>query len=154
MSAYVCSPEHIAALAAFASRPSSSHVIMPWKRERARDTVRNVARKLAEANIRSVAERYPNDKDGNRPGPCMTDEEICKASERYAEKYLVYPPNLSALDIIAMSSCFEYQACDAENYPTSDAALQVRWIIDAAIRSLNGYDKAVRDFYEPEEVAA
>jgi len=154
MSAYICSPEHIAALAAFASRPSSSHVIIPWKRERARDTVRNVARRLAEANIKSVAERYPNDQDGNRPGPCMTDEEICKASERYAGKYLVYPPKLSPLDIISMASCYEYQACEAENYATSDAALQIGWIKDAAIRSLNGYDKAVRDYHEPELEAA
>jgi hypothetical protein len=123
-------------------------------RESARETTRTVARKLAEANIKSVAERYPTDKDGSCPGPCMTDEEICKASERYAEKYLVYPPHLSALDIIAMASCFEYQACEAESYPTSDAALQIVWIKDAAIRNLPGYDMAVRDYYEPEEMAA
>lgn len=158
MSAYICFPEHFAALAAFANKthgthPGSGHkcLVHDWIDPQNDNikTVRNVARKLAEENIRSVAARYPNDKDGSRPGPSgMTDEEICQSAEDIAEVYQWNPPKLSNVDLFSMLGSYEYQSCETDDWRDTLAYRQICWIRNELIRQLPGYDDATRDYYD------
>lgn len=155
MSAYICNPEHFAALAHFAV--SRRCVIRDFEEHADTSTRSRVAAQLAWQNIASVAARYPNDMDGERPGPCMLDQEIATEAGRIAVAMALQPPQLSPLAILAMCQCYEYQACEATDYDRSPAALQIGWIRSAAIRALPGYDDISWHFetddYSPENVA-
>ena len=67
MSAYIVNPEHIGILAAYAA--VNDCAIYEWRMSSDIHTAQNVAKGLALENIRSVAHRYPNAGDGQRPGP-------------------------------------------------------------------------------------
>ena len=77
MSAYIVNPEHIGILAAYAA--VNDCAIYEWRKSTNILTAQNVAKGLALENIRSVAHRYPGDKDGERPGPCLKDADIVEA---------------------------------------------------------------------------
>ena len=80
MSAYVCAPEHFAALAAFASAGRDSHVIREYKDADPIVTARRVAVELARENIRSVNHRYPGAAvDGGLPGPGIPMDRLLSA---------------------------------------------------------------------------
>ncbi len=147
MSAYVCNPEHIGVLAAFATTTKSP--IRAWVKDGLIQTAKSVAKGLARENIRSVAHRYPNDKDGNRPGPCLLDAEIVEAAAIYAAHFVVYPQGLSPVQVLKLVSGLEYQSCETDDWKYTDACLQLTWIRDAAIRRLSGYDAAEWSFDQP-----
>lgn len=152
MSAYLCNPEHIAAIAAFASSPrdTANAVIYDWRLGSHKNDAANCARELAMANIASVAARYPNDESGNRPGPCgMTDDSYIQTCGDIAMFYAMHPTPLKPVDIIKMCGCYEYQACEAPNWSDSDACRQAQWIVNKAHRLLPGWEDAVRDFHDP-----
>lgn len=146
MSAFVCSPSHIGLLAAYAVKTSS--VIHVWREPTWLETAQQVAKELARENIRSVAARYPNDKDGERPGPCLKDDDILDASACYAAHYLDNWDTPEPVQILSMCQCFDYQACETEDWRATKAHQQINWIKSAAIRCLPGYDAAPWDFSE------
>ena len=147
MSAYICNPEHIAALAAFAgSGHQSGSVIYDWLESDPRQTVVNCALGLLAENVRSIMSRYPNDEDGGRPGPVLTDAEMKAAVTELAEKYYFHQPVLKPVDILTMCSCYTYQACETEDFNDTLAARQIAWIQSKAIRQLPGGEDAIRDF--------
>jgi len=150
MSAYICNPEHTAALAAFAvhSVDQYNHAIYEWRVEsNPLKTARKVAEELMRENIRSVAAHYPSDTSGQRPGPCgYTDEALIQASGDLAEKYYFMGRRLQLIDILSMSSSYAYQSCETEDWKSSLAFRQIDWIQDAAIRQLPGFDKAIHDY--------
>jgi len=112
MSAFVCMPEHIGLLAAVTVDSA-----------RAVDrTPAAVAALLARENIASVAYRYPDDKgNGDRPGPCLTDEQIVEAAELYAEHFSDNLPDLPARSIVNMARCLDYQSCEPPTWKGSEA---------------------------------
>lgn len=121
MSAYICTPEHIGLLAAIAAEATPG----------VRGTAANIARRLARENILSVAYRYPYDKgNGDRPGPCLTDAQIIKASMLYAEHYMGNLPGLPASSIVNMARCLDYQSCERPGWEGSIA----RKIVDTIER--------------------
>ena len=74
MSAFICTPEHIAAIAT-ARMGKNLSLYIPgegWKEF----TPAAVAVELMKENIRSVTNRYPDDEDGERPGPQMFDADL------------------------------------------------------------------------------
>ena len=77
MSAYIVQPEHAAVLAVFAVRKTKQEfdnaVIRELKQADDLTTAQAVARELIKENIASVAYRYPDDKDGERPAPARPD---------------------------------------------------------------------------------
>lgn len=133
MSAYICNPEHFAALASFAVQ----HRSCVWTKEDPRDSARTIAEELAKENIRSVNARY------NEGDNC---EEIVKKAGDYAEKFFFRAPKLTAMDVLKMCSCYEYQSCETDDWKDTMASRQIEWIKSAAIRSLPGYESAIRDF--------
>lgn len=155
MSAYLCNPEHIAALAAYAGSPRDIYnsIIHDWRIGNNRQNVENCARELAMANIASVAAHYPDDVSGGRPGPSMTDEEYIEACGRIARKYETHKPGLKPVDIIKMCGGYEYQSCEADTWANSLACRQIEWILSKAHRALPGYDDATRDFHDPNAYA-
>ena len=154
MSAYICNPEHFGVLAAYAVQQDC--IIYPWilvkgqQHNQARlANAQNVARLLARENIRSVAHRYPEDKDGSRPGPCLKDTEIEEAAAIYAAHFLANPQRLTPVQVLSLCAGYGYQASECDDWRTTDAELQIEWIQNAAIRELPGYDNAEWSFDKP-----
>lgn len=138
MSAYICNPSHIAYVAVWATGFDSFST--PASRV---EKARKAAEVLARENIRSVAYRYPNDKDGERPGPCLTDKQIVDLSVLWADHYakhrhLVNEP----VQAIKLCHTLDYQSCECPDYQQSAAARVIRQAQYTASSRLVGYDQA------------
>lgn len=146
MSAYICNPEHIGLLAACAVH--NQVPVHEWVHTRANtlaariDTAQRIAKGLARENIRSVAHCYPDDKDGQRPGPCLLDAEIEEASAIYAAHFLTHNPDSTVVQVLKLIQGYEYQACETDDWPTTLAARQLDHLRSALIRRLTGYEDA------------
>jgi hypothetical protein len=156
MSAFICNPEHIGLLAAYAVKYQGTHhdsaVIYPWRTAKGFDEdAANVARNLMKANIAGVAHRYPNDRDGQRPGPQFYDNELEQLAELWARHYHRNAPSVESVGILKMCQCFDYQACELPDYNSTEAAQQIDWIKGKAIRALSGYDDAPYEWSAPDE---
>lgn len=154
MSAYICDPEHFAALAVYAIKRNAVLGVYQVLESDPTKLAELIAGELAVENIRSVAARYPQDKSGSRPGPCMTDEEIISESHRFARLYSQECPQLSDVDLLAMLGCYDYQACETSDYSERMASKQIE-LLRAQImqvypnkkpREVPNYDNAIRDF--------
>lgn len=148
MSAYICNPEHVAALAAYAAtaRPYRA-TISEWSDPHPFKAAANVARGLMLENIRSVATRYPSDKDGDRPGPTgMSDAQLLSRAAEIAKRYCIAPPPLSPVSILKMCDGLEYQSSEARDFRDTMAARQIDRIRGTAISHLPGYDSAPWSF--------
>lgn len=116
MSAFVCMPEHLGALAA-----AMAHYEIDFDIER-------MAEVLAKENIRSVAFRYPSDPDGGRPGPCLYDHEIVQFAVAYAVHYHRHGLPVNGRDLINMIRCYEYQTCETPDWEQTEAVEKVRML--------------------------
>lgn len=142
MSAYVCQPEHIGLLAAYAASDSCG-------------AAKQIAKLLAEENIRSVATRYPDDLDGQRPGPCLRDSDIVEAACLWAKHYVLNRKSIpSPLTIIKLCNCLEYQSSETDDWAMTDACAQLESITSKALRALPGYDSAPWEWVEEKTPAA
>lgn len=92
-------------------------------------------------NLKSVADRYPGDRSGERPGPAgLTDEEIANYSappRRTLARYRL--PVVVALKAI---DNLEYQSCEHGGWEWSEAAEWLGRLRRALIAQLPGYDEA------------
>lgn len=151
MSAYICNPEHFGILAAYASQKQC--VIREWDRLTHSDNsileAQRVARCLALENIRSVAYRYPDDKDGHRPGPCLKDAEILEAAAIYAAYFVEHLQSVTPVQILRLIDCLDYQSCETDDWQQTLAFKQLGWIRGRAIYALPGYDRAQWSFDHP-----
>lgn len=154
MSAYVSNPEAFGILAAYATLNHCA--VSEWTHSRKPaaeiETAQRVAKGLARENIRSVAHRYPMDNSGQRPGPCLMDDEIEEAAALYAAHFMVHSHlvrSLSALQIIKIAQGVDYQSCETDDWRDTLAWRQLDWIKGDAIRSLKGYDEADWSFEQP-----
>lgn len=147
MSAYICNPEHFGVLAAYAVQ--KGRVIHQWCEDGKIQTAQRIAKELARENIRSVAHRYPEDKDGNRPGPCLKDADIEEAAAIYAAHFIANPQRLTPVQVLSLCAGYRYQACECDDWRTTDAELQTEWIQNEAIGELPGYADADWSFDQP-----
>jgi hypothetical protein len=153
MSAYICNPEHLGILAAYAVLNDCA--VHEWQHTRKNtleakiDTAQRVAKGLARENIRSVATRYPNDVDGSRPGPGLKDAEIEEAAAIYAAHFVVHPQRLKPIQILKLSRSLDYQSCETDDWKDTLAWRQLDWINGNAIRDLPGYENADWSFDQP-----
>jgi hypothetical protein len=147
MSAYICNPEHIGVLAAFAALNDCQ--IYDWRTGSLISTAQAVAKGLARENIRSVAYRYPNDKDGSRPGPCLLDADIEEAAAIYAAHFVTRPQKLKPVQVFKLSQGLSYQSCETDDWTMTLAARQLDWINNEAARQLPGYEAADWSFDKP-----
>ena len=148
MSAYICSPSHIGVLAAYAA--VNDCAIYEWRMSNNILTAQNVAKGLALENIRSVAHRYPNDEDGQRPGPGLKDADIIEACQIYAGHFakrmggviVMAEDVLEPVQVLKLVSSLDYQSCETDDWEMTLAAQQLRWISGEAISRLPGYEDA------------
>lgn len=142
MSAYICYPSHIGLLAA--SYYDGDKFVKP---EVKRGEVARIAHVLAQQNIDSVIARYPDSKDGQRPGPCFVegagnDQAIIDLSVLWAMHYASKKVAASPIEIIKLAQCLDYQSCETEDYASCNAAKLIQQIIYAQTRKLKGYEEA------------
>ena len=148
MSAFIVNPEHIGILAAYAA--VNICAIYEWRMSNNILTAQNVAKGLALENIRSVAHRYPNDEDGQRPGPGLKDADIVEACQIYAGHFakrlggviVMAEDVLEPIQVIKLVRSLDYQSCETEDWPMTLAARQLEWISGEAISCLPGYEDA------------
>lgn len=146
MSAYICNPEHIGLLAAVATE------VVGIDRHPS-----ELAEEFARENIASVAYRYPSDTgNGDRPGPCLTDDQIVRASALYAEYFADNIPYLSAKDVLSMVRCLIYQSCEHPGWESSVARSIVTeietWARDLYLTIDKRPATVEWDYYLPEEM--
>ena len=148
MSAYICNPEHIGILAAYAA--VNDCAVYEWRMSDNILTAQNVAKGLALENIRSVAHRYPDDKDGQRPGPNLKDADIVEACQIYAGHFakrmggviVMAEDVLEPVQVLKLVRSLDYQSCETDDWEMTLAAQQLRWIMSDAISHLDGYEDA------------
>lgn len=151
MSAYICNPSAFGILAAYATLNHCA--VHEWQHSRNPaaeiETAQRVAKGLARENIRSVAHRYPDDPDGNRPGPCLLDAEIEEAAAIYAAHFWAnshHVRKLTPVQVLKLCQSVDYQSCETDDWRDTLAWRQLDWIKSEAIRSLPGYEDADWDF--------
>ena len=164
MSAYLCSPHHIGALAAYITsyrphrqdyRPYVARLVAEEIPDRdgmgeySDELGPRVAMILARANLRSVSERYPHDAEGERPGSDHKDlDYVCLCSQ--AARYRYYDRN--PVQVLKAVACLDYQSCEYEEWRGSTARKILDLIEGAAINTLPGYDAAEWGWPDPATV--
>jgi hypothetical protein len=149
MSAFICDPSHIGLLAAYAT--DFNCVLGRWKSPERIETAQRIALELTDENIRSVMFRYPDDKDGERPGRGLKDAEIVELAQHYAAHFITHPIDTPSVQILKMAMCLEYQSCETGDWYHSLAFRQLALIKDRAIGELPGYDRAPWEWIHPIE---
>ena len=136
MSAYVVNKRHIDALvtAAVESAPIGAY----FGRERVDySNADAVGAALWRANVESVAFRYPNDAEGEWPGPVgLTRAEV----DAYTFEPLLVP--LSPVELLVALRGYEYQSCERPDWRDSDAYTFCRGLESLMLRRLPGWDDA------------
>ena len=132
MSAFQCTPEHIAVLAHFANR-NDIYLGARWNNPDATKNPVDIAEALAIENNASLDHRYPKDADKKADQIYFA---LCKDSARKI------PKTFSAVEIIKLAQCYDYQACEHPEYEASDAKQLIKAIISKAITKLPGYESA------------
>lgn len=144
MSAFVVSHDHIDALLSFASKRDTYGTVSYYVKETGRrvdittENATEVGRILLTENERSIYARYTDCRPGddNKPGTIGEDE------ANYAFRPWPFNAPLSAVSILKACSCFDYQACETDDYEDSLAATIIEAIRGRAINRLPGYDDA------------
>jgi hypothetical protein len=132
MSAFVVSDKHINSILSYANRDSYSGLIRDQNDEtysfKCTEDLNKLAQVLLDQNIRSVNYRYDED-------------------EKSPEIKFKFEPNpfgkpLSPVQILKACSCYDYQACETEDYNETFAYKIIDHIRHMAIRNLPGYEDA------------
>lgn len=148
MSAFLCTSDHIAALAALAA--SSDSAIYEWTdglNATYIATARNVARKLAEANIASLNARYGDPEEVPDSGAKEFVENgdleaFIAECETKAAHYVANPPPLKTVDYLKMVACLDCQSCEVHNWESTLARRQCGWLQSELHRRLPGWDES------------
>lgn len=121
MSAFLCGQEHINALVNWANRRSPYGGMSLVQRLEV--TPQELGELLYNENVRSLQARYGNDHDSYK--------------YKFRQAY-----NVTPVQILKACSCYDYQACESEDYETTNAAKVIDQIRQSAIAALPGYDDA------------
>lgn len=149
MSAYICSTDHFAYLAAAALHPRLNpysgsfrwHHKDPLKRGSVGagdfEKAVEIANVLMLENVRSVSHRYPGQKSsaglpGEGAGAPITKQQV-------AEWVFIAPEPVEILKSIA---CLSYQSCEHPEWEQSEAKAFLDALEGAAIAALVGYEQA------------
>lgn len=123
MSAFIVSPKHLNTIITFAVRNGTYSFDGNGYRY-VKDDPQHFVDVLATANQESVSERYGDDD--------------------LATKVKYRPINITPapVAVLKLCDCFDYQACEVDNYDSTPAAKIIQAIRKEAIRQLAGYDDA------------
>lgn len=142
MSAFVVSHDHIDALLSFAKDKRMNDRLGYFVTPSRFDTIdwSTIGRVLLAENERSVCHRYPDCVPGNTPG--KIGEETIGYRFRYFEPFIHIQFTKKCVWIIKACDCFDYQACETDNYDQTIAHKIIRSIRAEAVRCLPDYDAA------------
>lgn len=135
MSAFVVSHDHIDALLTFVSMNKSRRDGVNWgvgTDSVVRLDLTDLGRILLRENERSVAARYRDHKAHDHGDYTF----------RTFTPFVHMAPGKLAAWILKACSCFDYQACETDDYKTTTAHTIIECIRDSAIASLPGYEEA------------
>ena len=135
MSAYLMDQQTIGLLAHFAVESEASHYGECYGL--ALETTDNVVEALARANLVSLAVRYP-DKDPAESFMDISTSEYIKQCKQEAKRAWSVP----IVEILKSCSCFEYQACEYDDWHKSKAHKVINAIRKECITRLPGYEEA------------
>ena len=94
----------------------------------------DVGQMLVDANLSSILTRYPDcvTQPENMPGP---------SDAYYMRPYRFErpPAQLTALELLSAIACYEYQACETENWEASKAKAFCDAMQDHLVRLIPGY---------------
>lgn len=142
MSAFIVGHDHIDALLTFAIKKiygrGVCYVVNGNAVEITTFNATEVGRILLTENERSVRERYPHDPANDLPGTIGEDA----ASYTFKPWPVAQLRAVSHLAILKGCNCFDYQACETDDYAESLACKIVDAIRGRAIYTLPGYDDA------------
>lgn len=141
MSAFVVSHAHIDALLSFANlKKMTDHLGYLVNHGTEKVSLTTLGRILLAENERSVLHRYPDCTEADMPGT-IGEEAI---TYKFRQWQNVFKMNYTQLcvTIIKQCDCFDYQACENDDYEDSIAAQIIRHIRGRAVRGLPGYDDA------------
>ena len=93
---------------------------------------------LTDANVASVAHRYPDDTDETRPGTYDDGRGDWTTPYRYARP----PYQPTAAEGLKACCGYEYQACEVPHYRDTEAARFIDALRSALIDKVPGYDEA------------
>jgi hypothetical protein len=138
MSAFIVSHDHIDALVSFALVSRLRYVTEGRCIDITRDNATEVGCILLAENTRSVLSRYPNETEETAPG--REGESV--ASYKYSPfAGLESLPQHKLVGLILSGcSCFDYQACETNDYESSVACQIIEAIRTEAIRMVPKYD--------------
>lgn len=129
MSAFLCSEKHINTLVSYGVQQDISVYIPGSSGQKCWQAIRKdpdlIAGILTTANVESVNYRY--------------DEDTVLAPVKYESVSTAF---LSPIQIVKLCDCFDYQACEVDDYEDSPAASITRTIRNNAISRIPGYDEA------------
>ncbi len=146
MSAYVVSPNHIKALALYATgynhhggpRIKPCYLDLPDDGKGRLDLANQYAEILYRENIRSVGARYPGDTIESMPGLTLKPITVnITPTDTQAPRLA-----LSPVAILKLCDGLEYQSCETEDYRQTVAFKLLDSIRCHAICELPGYDEA------------
>lgn len=150
MSAFICNPDHIKAIAIFAAAGHDSPVSDSWLRHMmvragapgaqqwTGGKAEIIANILYRENVKSVAYRYSEPEfSPGLPGPCDRPARIDVTAGN-----LMYQRVRNPIHILKMCQCLEYQSCEHPDYRISLAYQLLQAIVSGAISKLPGYDDA------------
>jgi len=102
---FICPPEHFGALGALYAKATGS-------------SADATAIMLAARNIDAIVSRYPESKDGRRPGPAMKDKEILRWAAGWARHYQHRAglPDFGRDDIYALVDCYLEQVKESPDW--------------------------------------
>jgi hypothetical protein len=134
MSAFVVGHDHIDGLLTWAIDQKVSYY---WANQRIEITDKNaskIGRTLLKENERSVGHRYNETDPTEMPG----------TRGQYAADYIYrrFMPPIKAVSILKACDCFDYQACETDDWEQSQAWLIIHTISKFAGRRVAGYEDA------------
>lgn len=138
MSAFICGNDHIDALLtyAIAVKASFRHPISENRIDITDANADTIGKWLMQENERSVGTRYRDPGDGSVIRDMAGDEH----SDNYRYRFWSLP--LTAVSVLKGCDCFDYQACETDDYEQSVAYAIIEGIRGHAIRRLTGYSDA------------
>lgn len=153
MSAFLCTPEHVGALAQFAAEQR----LTVWGiSER---TAEHFADLLALANLKSLAARYPDTSGAADWQTDLADDADYIKRCRSEARRLLYsrrPRGMFAgpggmVNVYQLAACFRYQSCEADTWDSSPAARLIDAIQAKAVRAAlsDEFERAVWAYQEP-----
>lgn len=141
MSAFVVSHAHIDALLTFADlKRLTDYLSYEVNHGTEKLSLTEIGRILLAENERSVCHRYPDCTESDKPGT-IGEEAIGYKFKTWQSVFKLQHGQLCAL-ILKACDCYDYQACETDDYDQSIARRIIDRIRDRAIHSLPGYEDA------------